>query len=122
MIKDAGAVSFLLQLLVAFAAMGPKAKGKKAKGETEEEKLAREEEERKQRDAEAKRVADEAEKLRVETLRIQTEKRAFRSAELENLEKEHIKLLDKLSEIDSKLVAEIAHEVAAHNHFSRSFE
>ena len=91
--------------------MGPKPKGKKAKGETEEEKLAREEEERKQRDAEAKRIADEAEKLRLENLRIQTERRAFRAGELANLEEENIKLMDKLSEIDSKMTAEIAYEV-----------
>lgn len=92
--------------------MAPKAKGKKAKGESEEERLLREEEERKVRDAEAKREADEAEKVRLENLRIQTERRIFRSTELAHLGGENIKLLYKLAEIDSKMTAEMAHEVA----------
>ena len=98
--------------------MGPKLKSKKAKGETEEEKLIREEEEKKQRDAEAKRIADEAEKLRAENFRIQTERRAFRVAELAHLEVENIKLVDKLAEKDSKMTAEIAYEVTWIIHFS----
>ena len=93
--------------------MAPKTKGKKAKGESEEERLAREEEEKRVKDAEAKRMADEAEKLRIENLRIRTERRAFRSAELASLGAENVKLLEKLAEIDSKMTAEIAHEVAA---------
>jgi uncharacterized protein YdcH (DUF465 family) len=91
--------------------MAPKLKTKKAKGETEEERLIREEDERKQRDAEAKRITDEAEKLRAENHRIQTERRAFRTAELARLEEENVILSDKLSEIDSRMTAEVAHEV-----------
>lgn len=94
--------------------MAPKLKTKKAKGETEEERLIREEEERKLRDAEAKRITDEAEKLRAENYRIQTERRAFRISELALLEEESIKLLDKLLEIDSRMTAEVAHEVTRH--------
>lgn len=96
----------------AVAIMAPKTKGKKAKGESEEERLAREEEEKRVKDAEAKRVADEAEKLRVENLRVRTERRAFRSVELASLGAENVKLLEKLAEIESKMTAEIAHEVA----------
>ena len=91
--------------------MAPKLKTKKAKGETEDEKLIREEEERKQRDAEVKRIADEAERLRAENSKIQSERRAFRIAELAHLEAENIMLLDKLSDLDSRMTAEIAHEV-----------
>lgn len=91
--------------------MAPKLKTKKAKGETEEERLIREEEERKQKDAEAKRIADEAERLRAENFKVQSERRAFRVAELAHLEEENVKLLDKLSDIDSRMTAEIAHEV-----------
>ena len=94
-----------------FREMAPKLKTKKAKGETEEEKLIREEDERKQRDAEAKRIADEAERLRAENSKIQSERRAFRISELAHLEAENVILLDKLSDLDSRMIAEIAHEV-----------
>jgi hypothetical protein len=67
--------------------MPPKSakKSKKAKGETEEERVIREEAERKQREIEAKRIADENEKKRLEDLRVQAERRAFRTTEVENL-------------------------------------
>jgi hypothetical protein len=67
--------------------MGPK-KGKKAKGETEEEKAARLEAERLAAEAEAKRLAEEAEKKRLEEERIAAENKAARLAEMEVLTKE----------------------------------
>ena len=92
--------------------MGPKpaGKGKKAKGETEEEKAIREEEERKAAEREAKRLAKEAEERRLEELRIQKERKEFREAELARIEDEHSILSDKLSIRTSQLMAEIAHE------------
>ena len=59
------------------ASMGPK-KGKKSKGETEEQKVAREELERLAKIAEEKRVAAEKERQRLEELRIQAERKLFR--------------------------------------------
>ena len=91
--------------------MAPKIKAKKAKGESEEEKLIREEADRKERDAEAKEIADEAERLCSEHLRIQNDRREFRIAELASLNEENISVLEKLSLLESRMAAEIFFEV-----------
>lgn len=91
--------------------MAPKIKVKKAKGESEENKLIREEADRKERDAEAKDIADEAERLRSEHLRIQSERREFRIAELASLNEENVLVLEKLSLLESRIAAEIFSEV-----------
>lgn len=90
--------------------MGPKGKGK-AKGETEEERLAREEEERKAAEKEAKRLAKEAEERRIEELRIQKERKEFREAELARLDEEHQILSDKLGAHVGQLAAELEYEM-----------
>lgn len=91
--------------------MAPKIKTKKAKGESEEEKLIREEADRKERDAEAKEIADEAERLCSEHLRIQNDRREFRITELAYLNEENISVLEKLSLLESRMAAEIFFEV-----------
>lgn len=95
--------------------MGPKPKSRRTKAETEEERNTREEEERKQREIEAKRLADEAEKKRIEDLRIQMERISFRTIELAYLDSENITLLNKLGDVDSKMKAETAYEVLMHS-------
>jgi hypothetical protein len=94
--------------------MPPKSakKSKKAKGETEEERIIREEIERKQREVEAKRIADEAEKKRLEDLRIQAERRAFRTTEVAHLEMENVALVEKLGALNSRMSAEISYEAS----------
>ena len=91
--------------------MAPKIKMKKAKGESEEEKVMREEDDRKQRDAEAKVIADEAERLCLEHLRIQSDRREFRIAELASLNDENVSVLEKLSSLESRMTSEIFFEV-----------
>ena len=91
--------------------MAPKIKVKKAKGESEENKLIREEADRKERDAEAKEIADEAERLCSEHLRIQNDRREFRIAELAYLNEENVSVLEKLSLLESRMAAEIFFEV-----------
>ena len=91
--------------------MAPKIKTKKSKGESEEEKLIREEDDKKQRDAEAKVIADEAERLSAEHLRIQTERKDFRATELATLNEENVSVLEKLSSLESRMAAEIFFEV-----------
>ena len=73
--------------------MGPK-KGKKSKGETEEQKAAREEAERLAKLAEEKRRAEEAEKKRLEELRIRAERKKYREEEIERLKLEYQEIRD----------------------------
>lgn len=98
--------------------MAPKTKSKKSKGESEEEKLIREEDDKKQRDAEAKVIADEAERLSAEQLRIQTERRDFRVIELAALNEENSSVLEKLSSLESRMASEIFFEVTYRGIFS----
>ena len=86
--------------------MGPK-KGKKSKGETEEQKAAREEAERIAKEAEAKRIAEEKERQRLEDLRIQAERKLFREKELERLSTERV-VIDDIKQ--TKLAARLAEE------------
>jgi hypothetical protein len=88
-----------------------KKKGKKSKGETEEEKLAREAEEQKQRDLALKKQAEEVERKRLEELRIRDERRAFRERELGRFVIESAALLDKSTTREYQYVAEVSHEV-----------
>ena len=69
-------------------------KPKKSKAELEEERLKAEEDERKAKIIEDKRLAEEAERNRIENLRIQLERKVFREAELTRLEEEHVLLSD----------------------------
>jgi hypothetical protein len=74
--------------------MGPK-KGKKSKGETEEQKVAREEQERLAKIAEEKRVAADKEKQRLEELRIQAERKLFREEEIARLAIEYAEIREQ---------------------------
>ncbi len=71
-------------------------KPKKSKAELEEERLKAEEDERKAKIIEDKRLAEEAEKNRIENLRIQLERKVFREAELARLGEENVLLSDIL--------------------------
>ena len=77
--------------------MAPK-KSKKSKAELEEERIAREEEERKAKILEDKRAAEEAERQRLENLRIQAERKAFREAEIVRLVEEKVLLDEHISD------------------------
>lgn len=85
--------------------MAPK-KAKKTKAEIEAEKLAREEEERKESLILEKRLADEAEKRRIEDLRIKEERRVSRVAELERFSIEYSSILDRLKDKEIEKAAE----------------
>ena len=86
--------------------MGPKKVSKKSKAEIEAEKLLKEEEERKAKIAEEKRLVDEAERLRLEELRIEAERRAFRVAELDRLAIEHYEMIDEMKNKENQRIAE----------------
>lgn len=90
--------------------MAPK-KAKKTKAEIEAEKLAKEEEERKEQAALEKRLLEEAEKRRLEDLRIKAERKAFRTAELSRLSNEYSDMIDRLQAMEAeKLSQEYAEE------------
>lgn len=84
---------------------------KKTKAQLEEERLAREEEERKAKIAEEKRLAEEAERQRLEDIRIKEERRVFREAELSRLREEQTQWKDNRETRSQRLVAEEKHEV-----------
>ena len=90
--------------------MGPK-KAKKTKAELEEEKLAREEEDRKAKIAEDKKNAEEAEKRRLEHLRIESEHKSAREQELKRLQEEFEAITDELKSKELQLLAEEKREV-----------
>ena len=91
--------------------MGPKKKAKKTKAELEAEKLLREEEERKAKIIEEKKLAEETEKRRLEAIRLQNEKNALRSAELDRLRTEAAEMLEKQRDQYTQMTAEEAVEV-----------
>lgn len=90
--------------------MGPK-KAKKSKAELEEERLAREEEERKAKIAEDKKNAEDAEKRRLEQLRIEAEHKTAREQELARLNAEYADITDELKSKELQLIAEEKQEV-----------
>jgi hypothetical protein len=67
--------------------MGPKT-GKKAKGETPEEKAAKEEEARKLKELEDKRIAEEIRHKEIEEAKLRAQKKALREEELVRLSSE----------------------------------
>lgn len=89
-------------------------KPKKSKAELEEERLAAEEEARKQKIVDDKRRADEAERRRVEALRLAEERRVYRQAEVVRLEEETAALKDLLSDREYQMLAEERIEVGKH--------
>ena len=91
--------------------MAPK-KAKKTKAELEAERLIREEEERKEQAAQEKRLLEEAEKKRLDDLRIQAERKAFRTAELERLSVEYQTMTERLQEKQAEKKAQEFQEVA----------
>lgn len=96
-----------------FIATMPPKKGKKTKAELEEEKLAREEEERKAKIAEDKKNAEDAEKRRLEQLRIESEHKNAREQELKRLQEEFEAITDELKSKELQLQAEEKREVTA---------
>ncbi len=95
--------------------MSGKAKkgGKKTKAELEEERLAAEEEARKAKIIEDKRAAEDAEKQRLERIRIQNEKKVFREAEVARLTEEATQLSEMLIERSNQASAEELVEVCS---------
>ena len=87
-------------------------KPKKSKAELEEERLAAEEEARKQKILDDKRRAEEAERDRLEALRIAAERKAFREAEVARLKEENVELLELLSDRVNHTEAEERTEVS----------
>jgi hypothetical protein len=85
--------------------------GKKTKAELEEERLLQEEEARKAKILEDKRAAEAAEKQRLENIRIQNERKAFREAELARLAEEGVQLAELLEDRSKKAAAEESVEV-----------
>lgn len=75
--------------------MGPKVK--KTKAQLEEERLLQEEEDRKAKILEDKRAAEEAERKRLEDIRIQEERRVFRVNEMARLIEE-LEIEEKVTE------------------------
>jgi hypothetical protein len=63
----------------------PPKKAKKTKAELEEERLQKEEEDRKAKILEDKRLAEEAERNRIEQIRIKGERKVYREAEVARL-------------------------------------
>lgn len=92
--------------------MGPK-KAKKSKAELEEERLAREEEERKAKIAEDKKNAEDAEKRRLEQLRIEAEHKHAREQELARLNVEYEDITDEQKSKELQLIAEEKREVCS---------
>ena len=90
--------------------MGPK-KGKKSGAEKEEERIAREEEERKAKILEEKKAAEDAEKRRLEQLKIEAEHKAARAIELTRLNAEFEEISDELKSKQLQLIAEEKREV-----------
>jgi hypothetical protein len=84
----------------------PPKKPKKSKAELEEERLAREEEERKAKILEDKRNAEDAEKRRLEQLRIEAEHKSQREAELLRLNAEYEEIVDEDKSKELQLIAE----------------
>jgi hypothetical protein len=85
--------------------------GKKTKAELEEERLLQEEEARKAKILEDKRAAEAAEKQRLENIRIQNERKAFREAEIARLVEEGAQLAELLDDRSRKTAAEESVEV-----------
>lgn len=90
----------------------PAKKAKKTKAQLDEERLIREEEERKAKEILAKKQAEDAEKQRLEDLRIDSERKAFREAELERLTQEYTVYLDDLECRRVQMQAEESIEVS----------
>lgn len=90
---------------------GGKKGGKKTKAELEEERLQQEEEARKAKILEDKRAAEDAEKQRLENIRIQNERKAFREAEVARLAEEGTQLTELLEERSRKTTTEESIEV-----------
>lgn len=86
-------------------------KPKKTKAELEEERLAAEEEARKQKIIDDKRRAEEAERARLEALRVAAERKAFREAEVQRLAEEYAELSELLSDRTNQMHAEQIAEV-----------
>lgn len=86
-------------------------KQKKTKAELEEERLVAEEDLRKQKLIDDKRKAEEAERARLEALRIAAERKAFREEELRRLDEENGILKELLSDRSSQMLAERIAEV-----------
>jgi len=84
----------------------------KAKKETEEERLAREEAERLAKVAEDKIIAEEAERQRLEEVRITAERKVYRKEEFARLSEELIEINDQLMQRRMKLQAEQKKEAA----------
>jgi hypothetical protein len=82
-------------------------KVKKTKAELEEERIAAEEEARKQKILDDKRRAEEAERNRLEALRIAAERKVFREAEVQRLTAENAELTDMLADRRSQMRAEV---------------
>eukprot|EP01041_Mallomonas_annulata_P000234 gene234-423_t len=87
-------------------------KVKKTKAQIEEERLLAEEEARKAKELEDKRLAEEAERKRLENLRIATERAAFRRDEIGRLTEEYLQMEDDRKGREYQMRAEESSENA----------